>query len=66
MVGQQGIYSQLIKQDEKDEEFLNAPKPRERTFACPRSNASSRGTPKIQRSGARSTSRSNSAVSMME
>eukprot|EP00959_Pyramimonas_sp_CCMP1952_P339983 7120193-Pyramimonas_sp.AAC.1 len=29
MVGQQYMYSQLFKQDEKDEEFLNAPKPPE-------------------------------------
>eukprot|EP00959_Pyramimonas_sp_CCMP1952_P078472 1640142-Pyramimonas_sp.AAC.1 len=27
MVGQQNIYSQLIKGDENDEELLNAPKP---------------------------------------
>eukprot|EP00959_Pyramimonas_sp_CCMP1952_P400764 8397809-Pyramimonas_sp.AAC.1 len=35
-------------------------------FVRPRSDASSRGRPKIPRSGARSTSRSNSTVSMME
>eukprot|EP00959_Pyramimonas_sp_CCMP1952_P307427 6434862-Pyramimonas_sp.AAC.1 len=66
MVGQPATYAQLIAQDGKDEEFLNAPKPPENMFVRPRSNASSRGRPKIPRSGARSTSRSNSTVSMAE
>eukprot|EP00959_Pyramimonas_sp_CCMP1952_P199721 4177588-Pyramimonas_sp.AAC.1 len=66
MVGQQDIYSQLFKRDEKDEELQNAPKPPGSIFARPRSNASSWGRPKMPRSGARSTSRSKSTVSMME
>eukprot|EP00959_Pyramimonas_sp_CCMP1952_P007307 153136-Pyramimonas_sp.AAC.1 len=65
MVGQPATYAERIAQDEKDEELLNAPKPPESIFTRPRSNASSWGRPNIQRAGARPTSRSNSAVSMM-
>eukprot|EP00959_Pyramimonas_sp_CCMP1952_P435161 9112045-Pyramimonas_sp.AAC.1 len=54
MVGQPATYAQLITQDEKDEEFSNAPKPPENTFVRPKSNASSRRRPKMPRSWARS------------
>eukprot|EP00959_Pyramimonas_sp_CCMP1952_P291083 6089137-Pyramimonas_sp.AAC.1 len=60
MVEQPASYTELIRQDERDEELREVPKPPEGTFVRPRSNASSRGSPKIPRSGARSISRSNS------
>eukprot|EP00959_Pyramimonas_sp_CCMP1952_P125817 2631099-Pyramimonas_sp.AAC.1 len=66
MVGQPASYTELIRQDERDEGLLEVPKPPESTFVRPRSNASSRGRPQMPRSGARSTSRSNSNISMME
>eukprot|EP00959_Pyramimonas_sp_CCMP1952_P142853 2990617-Pyramimonas_sp.AAC.1 len=59
MVGQPASCTELIKQDERDEELLDVPKPPESAFVRPRSNASSRGRPNIPRSGARPTSRSN-------
>eukprot|EP00959_Pyramimonas_sp_CCMP1952_P416215 8720465-Pyramimonas_sp.AAC.1 len=66
MVGQPASYTELITQDEKDEELLDVLNPPENTFVRPRSNASSRERPKIPRSGARSTSRRNSTISMAE
>eukprot|EP00959_Pyramimonas_sp_CCMP1952_P123475 2581406-Pyramimonas_sp.AAC.1 len=66
MVGQPASYTELIRQDERDEELREVPNPPESTFVRPRSNASSRGRPKMPRSGAISTSRSNSNISMME
>eukprot|EP00959_Pyramimonas_sp_CCMP1952_P429349 8992219-Pyramimonas_sp.AAC.1 len=66
MVGQPASCTELINQDERDEELLEVPKPRESALVRPRSNTSSRGRPKIPRSGARSTSRSNSTISIME
>eukprot|EP00959_Pyramimonas_sp_CCMP1952_P072086 1505544-Pyramimonas_sp.AAC.1 len=64
MVGQPASCTELITQDEKDEELLDVPTPPEKTFVRPVSNASSRGRPKIPSSGARYTSRINSAISM--
>eukprot|EP00959_Pyramimonas_sp_CCMP1952_P089688 1876252-Pyramimonas_sp.AAC.1 len=66
MVGQPASYTELITQDGGDEELRDVPKPPESTFVRPRSTASSWGRPRILRSGARSTSRSNSTISIME
>eukprot|EP00959_Pyramimonas_sp_CCMP1952_P161616 3379454-Pyramimonas_sp.AAC.1 len=59
MVEQPASYTELIRQDERDEELRGAPKPPESTCTRPGSNASSRGNLKIPRSGARSASKSN-------
>eukprot|EP00959_Pyramimonas_sp_CCMP1952_P239553 5006563-Pyramimonas_sp.AAC.1 len=66
MVGQPASCTELILQDTRDEGLLDVPKPPESIFVRPRSNASSRGRPKIPRPGARSTSRSNSTISIAE
>eukprot|EP00959_Pyramimonas_sp_CCMP1952_P213228 4461449-Pyramimonas_sp.AAC.1 len=66
MVGQPASCTGLIRQDEGDEELREVPRPPESTFVRPPSNTSSRGRPNMPRSGARSTSRSNSNISMID
>eukprot|EP00959_Pyramimonas_sp_CCMP1952_P178811 3737770-Pyramimonas_sp.AAC.1 len=66
MLNPPASFNELVRQGERDEELREVAKPLESTHVRPRSSASSRGRPEIPRSGARSISRSNSAVPMRE
>eukprot|EP00959_Pyramimonas_sp_CCMP1952_P177879 3717699-Pyramimonas_sp.AAC.1 len=66
MVEHPASLNERIRQDERDEGLREVPKPPQCTYTRPRSNASSRGRPKMPRSGARSASSSNSTISMLE
>eukprot|EP00959_Pyramimonas_sp_CCMP1952_P059920 1251596-Pyramimonas_sp.AAC.1 len=55
MVGQPASYTELIRQDERDEELREVPRPTEIW-----------GRPNVPRSGARSTSSSNINISMID
>eukprot|EP00959_Pyramimonas_sp_CCMP1952_P232181 4852265-Pyramimonas_sp.AAC.1 len=66
MVEHPASLNELMRQDERNEGLREVPEPPECTRARPRSNASSRGGPKMPRSGARYASRSNSTISMLD